>query len=38
MSKENIENINKSDRNFTPTFVDRHLLPDITFKGRLFDN
>ena len=33
MSKENIENITKSDRNFAPTFVDHHLLPDINFNG-----
>ena len=25
MSKENIENITKSDRNFVPTFVNHHL-------------
>ena len=33
MSKENIENITKSDSNFPPTFVDHHLLPDINFNG-----
>ena len=33
MSEENIENITKSDRNFAPTFVDHHLLPDINFNG-----
>ena len=30
---ENIENITKSDRKFSPTFVDHHLLPDIHFNG-----
>ena len=29
MSEESIENITKSDRNFAPTFVDHHSLPDI---------
>ena len=38
ISKEIIKNINKSDSNSTPTFVDHHLLRDIIFKGRLFDN
>ena len=33
MSEENTENITKSDSNFAPTFVDHHLLPDITFNG-----
>ena len=33
MSEESIENITKSDRNFTPTFVYHHSLPDITFNG-----
>ena len=33
MSKENIENITKSDTNFAPTFVDHHLLRDINFSG-----
>ena len=33
MLEENIENITKSDRNFAPTFVDHHLLPDMTFNG-----
>ena len=28
---ENIKNITKSDSNFVPTFVDHHLLPDISF-------
>ena len=30
---ENIQNMNKSDSNFAPTFVDHHLLLDITFNG-----
>ena len=34
MSEENIENITKSDRNFAPTFVDHHVLPDINFNER----
>ena len=33
MSKENIENITKSDSNFTQTFVDQHVLSDINFNG-----
>ena len=33
MSEENIENITKSDSNFTPTFIDHHLLPDMNFNG-----
>ena len=33
MSKENIENITKSDSNFAPTFVDHHSLPEINFNG-----
>ena len=28
MSGESIENIAKSDSNFSPTFVDHHSLPD----------
>ena len=32
MSEESIENINKSDSDFAPTFVDHHLLPDMTFN------
>ena len=38
MSEENIENITKSDSNFEPTFVDHHLLPDITFTGHFLIN
>ena len=33
MSEDNIANITKSDRKFTPTFVDHHVLPDIDFNG-----
>ena len=32
MSKENIENITKSDGNFAPNFIDHHALPDINFN------
>ena len=33
MSEESIENITKSDSNFTATFLDHHVLPDINFNG-----
>ena len=33
MSEESLENINISDRNFAPTFVDHHSLSDINFNG-----
>ena len=33
ISEESIENINKSDRNFAPTFLDHYILPDINFNG-----
>ena len=33
MSGEDIENTAKSNSNFTPTFVDHHLLPDMNFNG-----
>ena len=33
MSEENIENIIKSDNNFATSFVDDHVLPDISFNG-----
>ena len=36
MLEENIENINKSDSNFGPTFVDLHVLSDISFNGHYF--
>ena len=32
MSDESIENITKSDSNFSPSFV-HHLLPDMNFNG-----
>ena len=38
MSKENIENITKSDSNFAPTFVDHHVLPDINVNGHCLIN
>ena len=31
--QEKIENITKGDNNFAPTFVDHHVLPDISFNG-----
>ena len=31
--KKNIENTTRSDSNFTPTFNDHHLLPELTFNG-----
>ena len=30
--EEIIENITKSDSNFAPSFVDHHLLPDMSFN------
>ena len=33
MSKENVENMTKSDGNFAPTFADHHLLPGMIFNG-----
>ena len=30
-----IENITKSDSNFTPVFVDHHELPDINLNGHI---
>ena len=38
MSEEDIENITKLDNNFTPTFVDHHVLPDINFDGHCLIN
>ena len=38
MSEEYIENITKSESNFAPTFVDHHLLPDITFNSHCLIN
>ena len=33
ISEENIENITKSDSNFVLTFLDHHLLLDVSFNG-----
>ena len=33
ISEECLENITKWDRNFAQTFIDHHLLPDISFNG-----
>ena len=33
MPDENIENVIKSDSNFTQTFVDHHILTDLNFNG-----
>ena len=33
ISEKNIKHITKSDNNFAPTFLDHHLLPDVTFNG-----
>ena len=38
MSKENIENITKSDSNFAPNLVYHHVLPDINFNGHCLIN
>ena len=38
MSDESIGNITKSDSNFTPTFTNHYLLPDINFNGHCFIN
>ena len=38
MSEEGIENITKLDDNFTPIFVDHHVLPDINFDGHCLIN
>ena len=38
MLEENIEDITKLDKNFAPTFVSHHLLPDITFNGHWLIN
>ena len=32
ISEENIENVTKSDSNFTPTFADHHVLPQKSNK------
>ena len=38
MSRGNVEIISKSDSNFTPTFIDQHLLSDIIFNGHCLIN
>ena len=38
MSEEIIENITKSESNIAPTFVNHHLLPDMTFNGHCLIN
>ena len=38
MSEKNIENITKSVSNFAPTFVDHHLLPDMSFNWHFLIN
>ena len=38
MSEKNTENITKSDSNFSPTFVDYHVLLDINFNGHYLIN
>ena len=38
ISEENIESITKSDSNFTPTFVDHHLLPAMNFNRQCLIN
>ena len=38
MSEKIFENISKSNSNFAPTFVDHHLLPDISFNGHCLIN
>ena len=39
ISEKSIENLTKSDGNIAPTFVNYHLLPDMSFNGhRLIKN
>ena len=38
MSEENIENITRSHINFATSFVDYHLLPDISFNDHCLIN
>ena len=38
MSEENIENIDKSDSNFSQTFADHHLLPGMNFNRHFLIN
>ena len=38
MSEENIEKITESDSNFPPTFVEHHLIADMSFDGHYLIN
>ena len=38
MSGGNVEIISKSDSNFTPTFIDQHLISDLNFNGHCLIN
>ena len=38
MSEKKCENITKSDSDFSPTFVNHHVLPDINFNGHSLIN
>ena len=38
MSKENIEDITKSDSSFPSTLVDHYIFPDVNFNGRCLIN
>ena len=38
ISQGNIENITKSDSNFTQTFVDHYVLPEINLNGHCLIN
>ena len=38
MSDKKIENTTRSDSNFTPNFVDHHVLADINFNGHCLIN
>ena len=38
MSEKSIENINKSDSVFTPTFAKHYILPDVHFNGHCLIN
>ena len=38
ISQRNIENITKSDSNFTQTFVDHYVLPEINLNGQCLIN
>ena len=34
MSEESIKNRTKSDSNFSPSFIDHHLIPGMNFNGQ----